>query len=178
MILIVTGIVTDGALDELLPDPEAVPLLLELLELCAMALTCVIRPPTVPPLGSWTLTGSPTTASLCLVASSWTVTTSWLDVVCRIAWADEPADAVPEVPEVAEPPLEDAPALTAAVLAPVLRLPLEPVPVVALRDPLLPVPLLPVLLVEERDDDSVFFSSSVSAFSSASSTASWEGLRL
>lgn len=83
----------------------------------------MIFPVTVLPAGISTVTGSPTIASLCFVASRSTVTTSWVEVVCRIAEAlppplpepapDEPESPpedpgpLPELPE--EPPPLDAP---------------------------------------------------------------------
>jgi hypothetical protein len=61
--------------DVVLLDPPPAPD--EPLELdTATELTFVILPLSVLPSGSWTLTGPPTTASLCLVASRLTDTTS------------------------------------------------------------------------------------------------------
>ena len=68
---IVTGIV----------DPEELPLLPLPLELCATGLTAVIRPLTVLPAGISTVTGSPTLASDCLLASRSTVTVRCLELV-------------------------------------------------------------------------------------------------
>jgi hypothetical protein len=194
--LIITGIVADGALAPAPPADEPLELL-ELLELCAIGLTWVIRPPTVSPLGSSTLTGSPTTASLCLVASRSTVTSSWFDVVWRIASADDPADPVPPALPVEEPVPEDPLVLVAAdeaappppvapdapPLLPAAKPREDPAaPEPAAPEPAAPEPAAPEPVVEERDDpldgDSVLRSSSVSACSSASSTASSDGFRL
>ena len=60
----------------------------------------MILPFTVLPFGISTVTGSPTFASLCLVASRSTVTTSCVEVVCRIAVAL----LAPEFPELFEFP--------------------------------------------------------------------------
>jgi hypothetical protein len=187
VILIVTGIVAEGALLEpVLPAPEPPLLLLVLLLLCATGLTWMIFASTVLPLGSSTVTGSPTTASLCLVASRSTVTTNWFDVVCRIAWA---VDAPLEAPE----PDEDPPPLDAPVLAEALLDPPPPPPPPPLMPPpplRLPLEVLPEVLPEvpaaEREDppadppevERLFFSSSVSALSSASRIACSEGERL
>jgi len=90
--LIVTGIVAPDEAEPPLPLPLLLLLaaedeapLPELLELCATGLTAVITPLTVFPAGSWTLTFSPTFASLCLLASRSTVAVSCVEAVCRTA---------------------------------------------------------------------------------------------
>ena len=135
--------------------------------LWATELTAVIRPPTVSPLGSCTLTGWPTTASLCLVASRLTVTTSLFEVVWRIGCAVAPLE--PEVPE------------ALAVLAPAAVVPvLATAPPPPERAPP-PAELPPAAEPPAADRDepppaaSSFFSSRISALSSASRIASDEG---
>jgi hypothetical protein len=110
--VIVTGIVAEGVLEPPEPEPELDPLPLlpdELDELCATGLTRVIFPFTVLPSGSWTVTASPSTASVCLVASSWTVTTSWVEVVWRIGSALAPAAEPEPEPADEDPPPDEKP---------------------------------------------------------------------
>src|SRR5207302_3179763 len=113
-------------------------------------LTRVILPLEVLPSGSSTDTCSPTTASLCLVASSWTVTTSWVDVVWRIGCA---------VPPPSEGPADDAepPALEPAPDADELG---------ALEEPFADdeAELLFALGFDDREDERLLFSSAISAF--------------
>src|SRR6185312_11320445 len=114
------------------------------------------------PFGSSTVTGWCTTASDCIVASRSTVTTSWVEVVCRIGWALAPAP--PDPPDPAD---ADAAAAALAVPPPAAPPPPPPPrPAAAVDDPPperpppVPEPLL------------AFCSSSVSAFSRARSAAS------
>ncbi len=124
----------------------------------------MILPSTVVPSGICTVTGAPSTASDCLVASRATVTTRFVEVVWRIACA---LAALPDVLVAPEEPDPPAPAvLVAAALPedfevpPAAPAPLEREPVL----PAAPVPLVP-------DVARSFASSAVSAFSSASSAA-------
>lgn len=129
----VTGIVADGALD----DVDEV--LLELLLDCATGLTPVILPLTVLPSGSSTVTGSCSTASLCFVASRSTVTTRSVEDEAKIASAlAAPLEAPVELPvseEEPEPPddaaLDDAePPPVCALPEPEEEVPVEDRPVV------------------------------------------------
>jgi hypothetical protein len=189
--VIVIGIVAVGVLDEpLLP----LPLPDEELLVWATGLTFVILPSTVLPSGSWTVTGSPTTASLCLVASRLTVTTSWVEVVERIAVAaDPPLDPEPDPPEPEpdppepeppepepeppepepdppepEPPEPEPDETLAAPAPPLPECPPPPVPVLPGEPPAV-FPAAPV------PEDAVLCNSSVSALSNAISADSvWE----
>jgi hypothetical protein len=144
----VTGIVADGELadgDELLE-----PLLVEV----ATGLTPMILPLTVLPSGSSTVTGSWSTASLCLVASRSTVTTRLVDVVLRMAEALAPLLALSAlVPEEDEPlPLDAAPVEDEPPPPPVLRTaPVDP------EVPVEPFPAVPEVLADMSSDWSSLF---------------------
>ena len=147
--------------------------------LCATGLTAVIRPPTVLPLGSCTLTGSPTTASLCLVASRSTVTTSLFDVVCRIGWALAAPELDALAPRSARSRRRSLPHRRRS--APPRPPPPPPPPPPERRRAAAPAACAGARRARaERDDapaePSSFFSSSVSAFSNASRTAADEGV--
>src|SRR5947209_11997505 len=95
--------------DPLEPEPPDEELLL-----CATGLTPLIFPSTTVPFGICTVTGPPSTASDCLEASRLTVTTIWVDEVCRIGWAlAVPPDVLAPEPE--EPAVPEG--LIDAVLA-------------------------------------------------------------
>src|ERR1019366_5339575 len=150
------------------PPPVLLELLEELLVLCATGLTVVTFPSAVLPSGSCTLTGSPTTASLCFVASSATETITCVEVVWRIGVAEpEPADDVPALdePALGPPPFAaelDVPALP----PPELRPPLEPlVPADPEAEPEAEPELRPEL--PDEDDEASFFSSATSCASSS-----------
>ena len=125
------------------------------------------------------MTGSPTTASVCLVASRSTVTTSWVEVLCRIAWAVPPLDAPLELAPLALPEDPVLPPLRPEALLPVPALeralvpepPLKPLPEVE------PVPELdpdhPFVELPLADDEFFCRSSAVSALSSAINASSW-----
>ena len=93
--MIVTGIVDGEPLEPPAPPLLALPAAAEPepVELCATELTAMIFPLTVLPAGIWTVTRSPTFASLCELADRSTVTISWVEVVCRIA------EALPPLPD-------------------------------------------------------------------------------
>lgn len=182
MSVIVTGTVAEGVLDALVPVPDDELLLL----LWATGLTCVIFPSEVLPSGSWTVTGSPTTASVCFVASRATVTTSWVEVVCRIAGAVPEPLAPDDEPLALEPPPPDAPPLDElpppdAPPPPAPPPPLEAAPATEAPPPPPPTrplaPAEPVAPPADRPpapadgDEPLFFSSSVSACNSASNAA-------
>jgi hypothetical protein len=116
-----------------------------------------------------------------LVASRLTDTTSWVDVVPRIAVAAEPPLEPPEPepePEPDDPPLPeelaplDAPEAAAPEAPPPLRAAPPPEPEPVAPDPVVPDPAVP----DPAAPDLLFCSSTVSAFSSASRIAAADGV--
>ncbi len=87
--------------------PAPPPLSPELLDDWATALTAVTLPGSQLPFGSSTITCSPTVASLCRLASRSTVTTSCVEVVCRISDADPPPPEPLEPLDPLDPPEPD-----------------------------------------------------------------------
>jgi hypothetical protein len=146
--------IVTGTVEVVVPEDPLAPDEPLVLAVWATGLTAVIRPLTMLASGSCTVTGSPTTASLCLVASSCTLTTRSVEVVWRIAWAL----AAPVVPE------------DEAVLAPA---PPPPPPPPEADEPRAPPPVdAPPAEAPVADEERPERSAAVSALSSAISAAS------